>query len=64
MRHNLSKEKKHLQRFIPELGIDPLKPTEIRFILGRGEDPEDEREKTDDKDEKKKKAVLSGSELL
>lgn len=33
-RQNLNKEKKALKKIVPELGYDPLKPNEIRFIIG------------------------------
>lgn len=39
---------------MPELGIDPLKPNEIRFILKKeGDEDEDGDDKKDDKNKDK-----------
>eukprot|EP00347_Sterkiella_histriomuscorum_P006161 403353834 len=67
-RHNLSKEKKTLRRLVPELGIDPLKPNEIRFIIGKS----DENEELDQQSQKNttsagqnvNKREVSGSTIM
>ncbi|CDW72375.1 UNKNOWN [Stylonychia lemnae] len=65
-KHNLSKEKKNLQKYVPELGIDPLKPNEIRFILKTQGEDEENQDKVEDQDKKQQspQKQVNGSVIM